>query len=426
MGRDQRVRHNHALLFAAGVAKKQGLPLYVVFCILPEYLNACKQHYDFMFKGLMETSDLLSLHGIPLFITHGDPVVRVSQMLDDCQASMLVMDFDPLRHRQQWKASLLQKIKIPLYEVDAHNIVPCWIASPKAEFGAYTLRPKIHRVLHDYLDPFDELPVFSGMQKVVTPWEEMGKAVTADSSIVDTSLYTPGETAAHQALQDFIEHRLSQYPKYRNDPNMEGQSGLSPWIHFGQLSAQYIAQCVQQAPVDPTAKAAYLEELIVRRELSDNFCLYNPNYDTIEGFPAWARTSLEMHRKDERVYVYDVAQWEQAETHDDLWNAAQQQLLQTGKMHGYMRMYWAKKILEWSADPETAIRIAVYLNDHYSIDGRDPNSYAGIMWSLGGLHDRAWGERPVYGKVRYMNAEGCKRKFDVKAYISRWKKASNG
>jgi deoxyribodipyrimidine photo-lyase len=155
----------------------------------------------------------------------------------------------------------------------------------------------------------------------------------------------------------------------------------------------------------------------VRRELSDNYCLYNPQYDSFEGVPAWAKKTLNKHRIDRRVFLYTISQFENAETHDELWNAAQEELFIKGKMHGYLRMYWAKKILEWTASPEEAIAISIYLNDKYSLDGRDPNGYSGIAWAIGGLHDRAWVERPVFGKVRYMNDTGCRRKFDVSAYI---------
>lgn len=420
MGRDQRVQHNHALLFAAGLAKKKGLPFYVLFCLLPEFSGASRAHYSFMLKGLQETSQSLEQHGIPMIVVHGDPVEKVPAVIREHKASALIMDFDPLRHRREWKTALLKKIEIAMYEVDAHNIVPCWVASPKAEFGAYTLRPKILRLLPEFLEPFPEVPVFTGQAGIGTDWKMLERTIKAPKLEFTSTTINAGETAAHMALRDFLEYGLPEYHLQRNDPNLDGQSGLSPWIHFGQLSAQYVALCVKSSQADEQAKKAFLEELIVRRELSDNFCYYNTAYDTIDGIHSWARISLEAHRKDERAFVYTQDEWELAKTHDELWNAAQQQMMQTGKMHGYMRMYWAKKILEWSESPEAAIKTAIYLNDRYSLDGRDPNGYAGILWSIGGLHDRAWGERPVYGKIRYMNAEGCKRKFDVKAYIARW------
>jgi deoxyribodipyrimidine photo-lyase len=194
-------------------------------------------------------------------------------------------------------------------------------------------------------------------------------------------------------------------------------SHLSPYLHFGQLSAQRVALEAQGYDADIPAQEAFLEQLVVRRELSDNFCFYEPAYDRFEGLPAWARETLDRHRTDPRPYLYGLEEFEEARTHDPLWNAAQSQMVKTGYMHGYMRMYWAKKILEWTESPEEALRVAIYLNDRYELDGRDPNGYTGIAWCIGGLHDRAWGERPVFGKVRYMSAGGARRKFDAAAYI---------
>jgi deoxyribodipyrimidine photo-lyase len=220
-------------------------------------------------------------------------------------------------------------------------------------------------------------------------------------------------------LGQFIAERLPGYDTDRNDPNRSGQSGLSPYLHFGQISAQRVALEVRKADARPEAKAAFLEELIVRRELSDNFCFYNPAYDSFEGFHSWAKATLNAHREDRRQFLYSLRQLEAGGSHDPLWNAAQKEMVATGKMHGYLRMYWAKKVLEWTPSPEEAIAIAIYLNDRYSLDGRDPNGYAGIAWSIGGVHDRAWGERPVFGKIRYMSYEGCRRKFGVDRYIKK-------
>ena len=193
---------------------------------------------------------------------------------------------------------------------------------------------------------------------------------------------------------------------------------MSPYFHFGHISTQRVALEIKNSSLKNEDKNSFLEEMIVRRELSDNFCEYEPNYDYFEGFHSWAKKTLNEHRDDERDYLYPKEQFEEAKTHDPLWNAAQNQMREQGKMHGYMRMYWAKKILEWSPSPEIAMQIAIELNDKYELDGRDPNGYAGIAWSIGGVHDRAWFERPVYGKIRYMNYNGCKTKFNVNSYIN--------
>jgi len=247
-------------------------------------------------------------------------------------------------------------------------------------------------------------------------WQEVEKGLGADS-IPEAKWIVSGEAAAMKQLDRFLDLKLVDYERDRNDPNIDGQSGLSPYLHFGQISAQRVALQVLRSRKDG---GAFLEELIVRRELSDNYCYYNQHYDDTQGFPVWARTSLSEHEKDRREYLYTNSELEKARTHDDLWNAAEQEMVRTGKMHGYMRMYWAKKILEWTASPAAAQAAAIYLNDRYELDGRDPNGYTGIAWSLGGLHDRAWKERAIFGKVRYMNFNGARRKFDVRAYIEKW------
>ncbi|HOX22788.1 MAG TPA: hypothetical protein PLL10_04930, partial [Elusimicrobiales bacterium] len=228
----------------------------------------------------------------------------------------------------------------------------------------------------------------------------------------------PGGAAAKKLLREFVEKRLGAYAENRNDPSLDGQSGLSPYFHFGQLSAQSAALSVQKSKAPGNAKAAFLEELLVRRELSDNFCFYTPDYDSASSFPAWAQASLLKEAKTRRAYLYSPAQLENAQTHDELWNAAQMEMVLTGKMHGYMRMYWGKKILEWSPDFQQAYRVAVALNDKYELDGRDPNGYAGAAWAIGGVHDRPWPSRPIFGNVRFMSRNGCESKFDAKAYIA--------
>ncbi|UCC44627.1 MAG: deoxyribodipyrimidine photolyase, partial [Candidatus Zixiibacteriota bacterium] len=231
------------------------------------------------------------------------------------------------------------------------------------------------------------------------------------------SHWESGETAAHRKLEKFLKDRLPEYNDQRNDPTRVGQSGLSPYLHFGQISAQRVALTVQQHDSHIASQESFLEELIVRRELADNFCYYNDRYDSFESFPGWARITLNEHRADPRPFLYSRDTLEAAATHDDLWNAAQTEMVATGKMHGYLRMYWAKKILEWSPTPEEALSRATFLNNRYELDGNDPNGYAGIAWSLGGVHDRAWREREIFGKIRYMSYSGCKRKFAVGDYV---------
>lgn len=422
MSRDQRVNDNYALLFAAEEAKQSASEIIVIFTLTDNFPGATRRHYDFMLKGLMEVEEKLKSLNIPLKILFGDPVETLTDFINRDKFSCLISDFDPLKVKREWKEKLADNISIPFYEVDAHNIVPCWLASQKQEFGAYTFRPKIKRLIHDYLTDIPEISAFpaKNLRYENNDWNEILNTLNTDRSVAPVDWIIPGEKAANDTLQSFIYKKLPEYQEKRNDPNKNSVSNLSPYLHFGQISAQRIAlEVISKIPSDANTEA-FLEELIVRRELSDNFCFYNPTYDSFEGFPEWAKKTLNEHRKDEREYIYTKDEFEKASTHDPLWNAAQTEMLRTGKMHGYMRMYWAKKILEWTPSPEEALSTAIYLNDKYELDGRDPNGYAGCAWSIGGVHDRAWGKRPVFGKIRFMNDKGCKRKFDTDAYIRRY------
>lgn len=419
MSRDQRVNDNWALLFAAETAIQFGSEFIVIFTLTDNFPGAVLRHYDFMLKGLMEVEDNLRNLNIPFKVLLGNPVATLTDFINRNKYSTLITDFDPLRIKREWKEAVMQKINIPFYEVDAHNIVPCWLASQKQEFGAYTFRPKIKKLIHEYLTVIPEITAFpsNNLRDETIDWNEIFNSLNIDKNVAPVDWIIPGENAAKLALQLFISNKLPKYQEKRNDPNGNSVSGLSPYLHFGQISAQRIAMEISSKIPSDANTEAFLEELIVRRELSDNFCYYNKNYDSFDGFPEWAKKSLNEHRRDEREYIYTKAEFEKALTHDPLWNAAQTEMLRTGKMHGYMRMYWAKKILEWTTSPEEALKTAIYLNDKYELDGRDPNGYAGCAWSIGGVHDRAWGQRPVFGKIRFMNDKGCKRKFDTDAYI---------
>jgi deoxyribodipyrimidine photo-lyase len=423
MSRDQRADDNWALLFAQELALELKSPLAVVFCLVPEYLGATIRQYAFMLNGLRQVEEKLAEKNIPFHLLVGKPETEVPRFVDQCKAGALVTDFNPLRIKLNWNRNVNEKLTVPFYEVDAHNIVPCRIASTKQEFAAYTLRPRIHRALAEFLTDFPSLlkhPFPWKGHKTSTAWETTIEECRADRSVQEVAWLRPGSSAGRLKLLDFLENRLMDYDSDRNDPTKGGQSDLSPYLHFGQIAPQRAALEAERFSDHIKSQEAFLEELVVRRELSDNFCFYNENYDNFEGFHEWARMSLDRHRDDPREYIYSLEAFESAGTHDPLWNAAQREMVKRGKMHGYMRMYWGKKILEWTESPERAIEIAVYLNDRYELDGRDPNGYAGIAWTLGGVHDRPWRERPVFGKIRYMNFNGCKRKFDVRAYISKW------
>jgi deoxyribodipyrimidine photo-lyase len=396
------------------------LPLAVVFCMTPGFLEATSRQYEFMILGLEELERELRRHNIPLVLLIGEPSEEVSRYSASQKAAVVVTDFSPLRLPRQWRQRIAGELQCPLYEVDAHNIVPCWEASGKQEYAAYTFRPKVQRLLPEYLVDIPKLqahPVDWTDNPDWIDWKQTRRkaGLTAGAEPYNKM---PGERAANRRLQRFLRQGLEHYDARRNDPNADAQSGLSPYFHFGQISAQRVAWEVKEQ-IDPALAEGFLEELIIRRELSDNFCYYCSDYDAIKAFPEWALKTLDEHKKDPREFLYTQEQLEVAETHDPLWNAAQKEMVITGCMPGYLRMYWAKKILEWSPDPEQALAVTIELNDRYELDGRDPNGYAGAAWSIGGVHDRAWPEREIFGKVRYMSYDGCRRKFDVDAYVER-------
>jgi deoxyribodipyrimidine photo-lyase len=422
MSRDQRVNDNWALLYAQELALSRSQPLLVVFCLVPSFLGATLRHYRFMLQGFKETENQLKDFNIGFKLLKGWPDAEIPRFLKELEAGALITDFSPLRINRQWKDKVAGAFDVSCFEVDAHNIVPCWEASPKQEYAAYTIRPKINRLLHEYLVDFPGLvkhPHGRPETRSLTDWVKAEDDLKIDHGISEIKKFIPGEAAAREAMDEFLENGLYYYSNLRNDPTADGQSNLSPYLHFGHLSAQRLALKVKEVAGNTSAGQDYLEELIIRRELSDNFCYYNSNYDSIEAFPRWARETLAAHASDPREYLYSLEDFETAQTHDDLWNAAQLEMVKNGKMHGYLRMYWAKKILEWSSSPGQAMEIAISLNDKYSLDGRDPNGYAGIAWSIGGVHDRAWFERPIFGKIRYMSYKGSKSKFNIQKYIEK-------
>ena len=429
MSRDQRVFDNWALLQAQQTALITQSPLIVVFGLVREFLNASDSHFTFMLNGLLQVQKNLQQFSIPFIILQGNPADEIVDFIKKVRAGALVTDFDPLKIKQEWRKCIVSKINIPFYEVDAHNIVPCRFASVKQEWSARTFRLKMNKILPEFLTEFDNLiyhPYNSDFYSTLNTLEyasaaESGMMFPKITTIKDENFYNfdSGEEAASKALQHFLENKLTGYADTRNNPEIDNQSNLSPYLHFGQISAQRVALEINKSDAPQVDKDTILEQLIIRRELSDNFCYYNDNYNNYEGFQDWAKITLNKHRTDKREYLYSIDEFESAATHDEIWNAAQTEMITTGKMHGYLRMYWAKKILEWTGSPETALSTAIYLNDKYSIDGRDPNGYTGIAWSIGGVHDRPWFERDIFGSVRYMNYNGISRKFNIKKYISR-------
>ncbi len=420
LSREQRINDNHSLLFAQDLSIKYAQALLVLFTLTDDFLHANLRHYSFMLKGLISLSEEFKKKNIPFFVICGEPAQSVIKFIAENDIGSLVTDFDPLRIKRDWKKKVTDHVNIDIYEVDAHNVVPCWVTSDKKEWAAYTIRPKINKKIDVYLKEFSKI--------IKSPFKIRGSSsekdirslldkLKIDTSIGEVDWIKPSEKEAVKKMRFFLDYKLDNYDRMRNDPTLDGQSNLSPYLHFGQISSQRILLETLKKDTDKNSKDSFVEEILVRKELSDNFCYYEKDYDNVSSLPNWAYKSLISHITDQRPYLYSMEELENAATHDDLWNASQNEMVKKAKMHGYMRMYWAKKIFEWTTSIEEAIFVATYLNDKYELDGRDPNGYTGILWSLGGVHDRAFGPRPVFGKLRYMSYNSLKSKFKVKDYI---------
>ena len=423
MSRDQRVNDNWALLYAQRTAIKNEQPLIVLFCLAQTFLGSLSRNLIFMLKGLQELEKDLSDLNISFVIMEGLASDIIPRFIADNEIGMIITDFSPLNIKASWIEEILPNIDITFYEIDAHNIIPCWFASNKQEYAASTFRPKVRKGLYVFLEEFPKMKVnpfkWSGAN-FSNNFERLISKYKKNEKFKEITWISPGEREAEKVLDQFKARKFTQYHLNKNDPSIDGTSNLSPYLHFGQIASHRVVLELIKILKISDLKNSFYDEIIVRKELSDNFCFYNPNYTDFNCFPTWARQTLNFHRTDQREYIYTLEELEKGETHDEIWNAAQNQMIRLGKMHGYMRMYWCKKILEWSNSPEEALKHTIYLNDKYEIDGRDPNGYAGIAWSIGGLHDRAWKERIIFGKVRYMSEGGLKRKFNIKNYIEKY------
>jgi deoxyribodipyrimidine photo-lyase len=441
MQASQRAEYNHALEFAAEKANELELPLLVCFGITYGYPEANLRHYTFMLEGLVETSAALRKRGIPFVVREtggeADEESRPWQVAADLgkQAALIVTDRGYLRHQRQWREELARMTEVPVIEVETDVVVPVETASNKREYAARTIRPKLNKLL----DRVRSLPGHVKLEHTLTevPRDvpggidlsaaDIGSFFTGkvDETVGPVTEYIRGGTEeAKKRLVQFIEYKLPYYDTQRNNPGLEIQSGLSPYLHFGQISPLYIIEEVQRAveasgsEETEEAAEAFIEELFIRRELSINYVYFEPDYDQYTALPGWAGKSLSEHAGDHRPDLYSRTELEEASTHDEYWNAAMEEMVRTGTMHNYMRMYWGKKVLEWSRSPEEAFETLLYLNNKYFLDGRDPNSYAGVAWCFGN-HDRPWQEREIFGKVRYMNKAGLDRKFDMDEYLRR-------
>jgi deoxyribodipyrimidine photo-lyase len=423
MQQSQRAEFNHALEYAVERANERGEPVLVAFGLTDDYPEANQRHYRFLLEGLADAGASLEQRGLRFAVQQGDPAAVALGLGRD--ASVVVCDRGYLRHQKAWRRKVAAEARVEVVEVESDVVVPVAEASGKAEYAARTIRPKINRQRDKFLVDLPATPVRKDsldLNVESLDWSHADgllERLKVDRSVPPVALFRGGTSEAKRILERFIESDFSAYEENRNQPQTDAVSHMSKYLHFGQISPVYLVLQIRSAGGAPEHnRDAYLEELLVRRELACNFVEFTEDYDSYSCLPEWATLTLKEHGGDDRAHRYTRKQLENAETHDEYWNAAMREMRYTGYMHNYMRMYWGKKILEWCNTPEYAFRVALELNNKHFIDGRDPNSYAGVAWVFG-KHDRPWGERPVFGKVRYMAASGLERKCDIRGYVAK-------
>lgn len=427
----KRASHNCALNFAIQMANDRGLPLVVYEGLKFYYPWANDRFHTFILEGVAEKQAEFAERGIRYLFylqrNERDPRQTVAQLARE--AALLVTDDFPCfiipEHNQR-----IAQLNLPVYAVDANGMVPL-SALPKEEYAAYTIRPKIHRLLPDLSRKI--VTTHLDVQQPILDVDCPETTVTADNiaalvsecdidhSVKPSDRYRGGTNAGRKRLTHFVRNILPHYEKTQKEPSIDGVSRLSPYLHFGFLSIQEIVAAVEQAKAPKTAKAAFLEQAIVRRELSYNLTRHNPHYDSLRSVPDWAQETMRAHADDPRPELLDAETIEAAETYDELWNAAQRELLVTGHLHNYVRMLWGKKVIEWQRSYEMAFALLVHLNNKYALDGRNPNSYAGILWCFG-KHDRPWFDREIFGTLRYMTSPSMAKKFNARRYIGQMAK----
>lgn len=424
----KRVENNHALVWAVRKANELKLPLVVYEGLKYYYPWANDRLHTFILEGVEEKYREFEKLGIRyLFYLQQDadaPKQTVARLAKD--AAMIVTDAYPCFIIPEHNRTIASKAEIAVHAVDSNGVIPM-SKFDKEEYAAYTIRPKIHKLLDRYLQlpVLDELEVKAPKLSLDCPEDKITRDSIAglvagcdiDHTVSPSPYYHGGTANARERLQKFVTELLPDYEKLRNKPDRDGSSRMSSWLHFGYISPIEVAIAVKNADAPQASKDAYIEELIVRRELSFNLTAHNSNYDSLKCLPDWAHKTMRKHHGDKREITYTLEQLEAAETHDELWNAAQREMTKTGEMHNYVRMLWGKNVIAWSPTYEIAFETLVHLNNKYCLDGRDPNSYAGILWCFG-KHDRPWMERPVFGMIRYMTSGSTGKKFDSKAYIA--------
>lgn len=427
MQRAERGVDNPALDCAIDVANELGLPVVAYFSAISNFPRANWRHYAFLNQGLHDVGQDLAQRGVG-FVVRRPPNHSLERFAEEVGAAIIIGDENPLRDPERWRSVLADRLQIPYWTVDADVVVPSCLFE-RSFFAQHIFRKRLAPLLPEYLvepTPPHVARQWSwprGLERwvldddITRGWRNFNRTIRP----VDT--FRGGSHAALARLRTFVTHQLAGYEEARRKPQLNGTSQLSPYLHFGHISPLRIVLEVKKAvdagKAPQSAYDAYVNELVGWRELSVNFVRYeNDTYDSIECAEPWAQKTLAEHARDRRDPVYTYEQLERGETGDPLWNAAQLQMVRYGWMHNMLRMYWAKKLLQWAPTAAKAFEWAVLLNDSYELDGRDPNSYSGIAWAIAGKFDRAWGERPVFGKIRYMSGASTGRKFDSARYIA--------
>jgi deoxyribodipyrimidine photo-lyase len=421
MQRAQRAVDNAALDLAVRAGNALGRPVVVFFAPVPFYPGANQRNLRFLAEGVPDIAEGLARRGVG-FCFRSYPEHSLLKFCEQVRPAIVVGDENPLREPDEWRQRVTDKLRIPFWTVDADVIVPSRLLQ-KEQYGARTIRPRLLELLPKFLRQPENTEAHVAWAMPPSLWsqnwkDDFTRDWTLDRTVSVVNGWRGGTAEAMRRLSDFIKNKLAAYPQQRNRPETDGTSRLSPYLHFGHIAPHSIALAIRDADAQEPAKQAFLEQLIVRRELAINFVRFNRLYDSVECMEPWADRSFAQHASDRRPILYSPERLDNAETHDPLWNAAQKQMVLTGWMHNYLRMYWAKKILEWSPSVGSAYQRAIRLNDRYELDGRDPNGYAGIAWAIVGKHDRPWFDRPVFGPVRYMSLSSTGRKFDAKRYIA--------
>lgn len=419
---NHRTRDNHGLAYAVALGNELGLPVLCAASLSASYPEANERMHVFFLEGIRDFGVALGEMGIgfAFFLDRGGEAWPWQELAG--RAAAVVTDEFPVA------AALRLSGEAPEWPVAAFAVDSCGVIPmsrfEKREYAAYTIRPKVHKMLPQYLSEMPVMEVAHRYAGVLPAWHtevQNVKALAAgcpvDHTVGASTTFRGGQVEARRRFDEFLKKRFVRYGSERNEPSKHATSNMSPYLHFGHMSALRLSLDAGAAQEQGLGTAAeYLEELIVRRELAFNFARFAERHDSLEVLPEWAQKTLRAHDGDKRPWLYDSGQLERGETHDPLWNATQKEMVLRGKIHGYYRMYWGKKAIEWTASHAEALSWMIRIHDKYAIDGRDPCTYTNILW-LFGLHDRPWTERAVFGQIRYMGYDGMKRKTDIQSYM---------